>query len=70
MLRTEAKEVLETFHARLIHAVRTAPRKKETFFGVQGFEAVPGVGEFMRRFLARKKGVGQGEEGGREGAGG
>ncbi|MCJ1251400.1 hypothetical protein MMC30_008633 [Trapelia coarctata] len=61
MLRTEAKEVLETFHSRLVHAVRTVPRRKETFFGVRGFEAVPGVGEFMRRFLARQKGL-EGEE--------
>jgi len=51
MLRTEAKEVLETFHSRLIHAVRTQPRKKEIFFGGAGVDGVSGVGEFMRRFL-------------------
>lgn len=63
MLRTEAKEVLETFHSRLVHAVRTQPRPKEMIFGVGGVEGAAGVGEFMRRFLARGKEGKEGEKG-------
>lgn len=68
MLRTEAKEVLETFHSRLVHAVRTQPRPKEMIFGVGGGEGAAGVGEFMRRFLGRgKEGKERVEEGKGEG---
>ena len=66
MTRTEAKDVLEALHARLVYAVRTKPKPKKRLFGNGG----PGAGtswggvDFMEKFLARKKvGVGAEKEG-------
>lgn len=33
MKRTDAKEVLEAFHSRLLYAVRTEPKPKSMMFG-------------------------------------
>ena len=52
MKRTEAKEILEAFHSRLLFAVRTKPPPKKKVFGD---EVARQVGD-MDAFVVRRKG--------------
>ena len=52
MKRTEAKEILESFHSRLLFAVRTKPPPKKKVFGD---EVAKQMGD-MDAFVVRKKG--------------
>lgn len=52
MKRTEAKEILEAFHSRLLFAVRTKPPPKKKVFGD---EVAKQVGD-MDAFVVRRKG--------------
>ena len=54
MTRTEAKDVLEAFHARLVYAVRTKQKPKVMLFGDASVELQAG-GNLMKQFLARSK---------------
>ena len=54
MTRTEAKDVLEAFHARLVYAVRTKQKPKTMLFGDASVESKAG-GSTIRQFLARVK---------------
>lgn len=56
MTRTEAKDVLEAFHARLVYAVRTKQKPKMLLFGDASVEVQAGE-NFMKQFFARAKGV-------------
>ena len=51
MKRTEAKEILEAFHSRLLFAVRTKPPPKKKVFGD---EVARQVGD-MDAFVVRRK---------------
>ena len=53
MKRTEAKEILESFHSRLLFAVRTKPPPKKKVFGN---EVAKQVGD-MDAFVVRRKGI-------------
>ncbi|MCJ1414895.1 hypothetical protein MMC32_001224 [Xylographa parallela] len=57
MTRTEAKDGLEAFHNRLVYAVRTKPRPKDSHFGKSNIPAGDGMsnGEFMSKFLASRR---------------
>ena len=57
MRRTEAKEILEGFHSRLIYAVRTKRKPKTLLVGASDSEFEPDSkhGVTMRGFLERAK---------------
>ncbi|MCJ1387310.1 hypothetical protein MMC18_000151 [Xylographa bjoerkii] len=57
MTRTEAKDGLEAFHNRLVHAVRTKPRPRNSHFGKSDISLGNGLssGEFMSKFLSSRK---------------
>lgn len=54
MTRTEAKDVLESFHARLVYAVRTKQKPKVTLFGDANVEVQAGA-KLMKRYFSRIK---------------
>lgn len=54
MTRTEAKDVLEAFHARLVYGVRTKQKPKVMLFGSASVELQAG-GNSMKQFLARAR---------------
>ncbi|KAI9880758.1 MAG: hypothetical protein M1830_000647 [Pleopsidium flavum] len=56
MTRTEAKEVLEVVHYRLVYAVRTKQKPRLTLFGsavADGQSEGQEIGSFMTKFLSR-----------------
>ena len=55
--RTEAKEVLEAFHSRLLYAVRTKRKPKTTLAGESDIDVGRDSrqGDLMRGFLERVK---------------
>ena len=57
MRRTEAKEILEGFHSRLIYAVRTTRKPKTLLVGDSDFVGGPDSkqGAMMRGFIERAK---------------
>lgn len=59
MTRTEAKDGLDAFQARLLYAVRTKPRPKLTLFGSRKDVTGHGRGteDFMSKFLTKSKPV-------------
>lgn len=54
MTRTEAKDVLEAFHARLVYAVRTKQKPKVMLFGDASVEVQAGA-KLMKRYFSRIK---------------
>ena len=57
MRRTEAKEILESFHSRLLHAVRTKRKPKTMLLGDLDFDAGPDSrqGAIMMGFLKKAR---------------
>ena len=57
MRRTEAKEILEGFHSRLVHAIRTKRKTKTLLVGDSDFTGGPDSrqGAMMRAFIERAK---------------
>ncbi|MCJ1285224.1 hypothetical protein MMC26_004563 [Xylographa opegraphella] len=57
MTRTEAKDGLEAFYNRIVYAVRTKPRPKNSHFGTSNISAgdVMSNGGFMSNFLSNRK---------------
>ena len=56
MKRTEAKGVLEAFHARLIYAVRTKPKPKKMLYGDSDMDHDHRQTNFMTKFLEKREG--------------